>query len=223
MATDEGFWLNCCLSDGGTDDFVRAVGAESCLLRLSKAFRVKPWKKRNLDSGAMRMKDVYRWYWMTVSFNFRHSDVAASRVTRHALYSHPKVISKSANCRGFAKYILPKARRAIVPEIKSVHSRQLVDMRSGLGYNPRNEPSAPKLREIFTKSISLFQPPPPPSKLYYLASACLPLPQGSPSEPYSAKVSALSLPTSSFLLTLPTPLTSLSLPVCSTHPSCSSV
>src|ERR1700683_2570444 len=42
---------------------------------------------------------------------------------------------------------------------------------------------------------------PTTTSLYYLASACLPLPQGSPSQPYPAKVSALSL---SLSLSLPT-------------------
>src|ERR1700729_4297478 len=54
-----------------------------------------------------------------------------------------------------------------------------------------------KLRENFTKSFLCSNHHP---SLYYLASASLPLPQGSPSQPYPAKVStlSLSLPTSSF-------------------------
>src|ERR1700683_4052303 len=70
-------------------------------------------------------------------------------------------------------------------------------MNRGLGYEPRKDP----VRRNFAKiSLSHFFVPTTTTSLYYLASACLPLPQGSPFQPYPAKVSALSLslPTSSF-------------------------
>ena len=42
-------------------------------------------------------------------------------------------------------------------------------------------------------SLSHLFVPTTTTSLHYLTSACLPLPQGSPSQPYPAKVSALSL------------------------------
>src|ERR1700734_3818028 len=70
-------------------------------------------------------------------------------------------------------------------------------MNRGLGYEPRKDPVCRNFAKI---SLSHFFVPTTTTSLYYLASACLPLPQGSPSQPYPAKVSALSLslPTSSF-------------------------
>src|ERR1700689_767422 len=68
-------------------------------------------------------------------------------------------------------------------------------MNQGLGYEPRKGPVCQNFAKI---SLSHFFVPTITTSLYYLASACLPLPQGSPSQPYPAKVSALSLPTSSF-------------------------
>ena len=87
-------------------------------------------------------------------------------------------------------------------EIQSVHSRCDVDdwstchcMNRGLGYNRRKEP----IRRNFVKiSLSHLFVPTTTTSLHYLTSACLPLPRGSPSQPYPAKVSALSLPASSF-------------------------
>src|ERR1700735_103642 len=70
-------------------------------------------------------------------------------------------------------------------------------MNRGLGYEPRKDPVCRNFAKI---SLSHFFVPTTTTSLYYLASACLSLPQGSPSQPYPAKVSALSLslPTSSF-------------------------
>src|ERR1700683_4676389 len=64
-------------------------------------------------------------------------------------------------------------------------------MNQGLGYEPRKDPVC---RNFVKISLSHFFVLTTTTSLYYLASACLPLPQGSPSQPYPAKVSALSLP-----------------------------
>ena len=84
-----------------------------------------------------------------------------------------------------------------MPEIQSVHSRRLVEHEPRTWIQASKRSSMSKLRENFTKSFLCSNHHP---SLYYLASASLPLPQGSPSQPYPAKVSALSLslPTSSF-------------------------
>src|ERR1700727_3993721 len=70
-------------------------------------------------------------------------------------------------------------------------------MNRGLGYKPQKDPVCRNFAKISLKSFLCSNHHP---SLYYLASASLPLPQGSPSQPYPAKVSALSLslPSSSF-------------------------
>jgi hypothetical protein len=70
-------------------------------------------------------------------------------------------------------------------------------MNRGLGYEPRKEPVCRNFTKIL---LSRFFVPTTTTSLYYLTSACLPLPQGSPSQPFLAKVSTLSLSllTSSF-------------------------
>src|ERR1700683_1065015 len=70
-------------------------------------------------------------------------------------------------------------------------------MNRGLGYEPQKYPVCQNLAKI---PLSHFFVPTTTTSLYYLASVCLPLPQGSPCQPHPAKVSALSLslPTSSF-------------------------
>src|ERR1700691_4892749 len=71
-------------------------------------------------------------------------------------------------------------------------------MNRGLGYKPQKDPVCRNFAKISLSRFFVLTTTPPST--YYLASASLPLPQGSPSQPYPAKVSALSLslPTSSF-------------------------